>query len=188
MVRVAHLATVGSLLLLTSSCLAQPDWESRGFTGDTKSLPHPVQLPPAALALLTSDKEDFPDGPARDLRCNQQGETPPGPPDSGDPKPELLCTAVKLSSKPGTDYLVLGSGGLLGAHALPFWVIHQDPHGVSLLFTTRADGLSIRRVSYHGYREVEVDWILQAGRIVTTKRYRFTGKRYTEFYSHDTHH
>ena len=82
---------------------------------------------------------------------------------------------------------MLGSGSLTGAHILPFWIIHQDSAGVSVLFKTRADGLSIRPVRYNHYREVEVDWVLQTGAVVTTKRYRFNGKGYVEFFSRETH-
>ena len=136
------------------------------------------------MALLLTDKKDFPDGAPPNLRCNTHESTGIL---SENPAPQLLCGIVPLSSKTGTDYLVLGDGTLVGAHILPFWIFHQDSSGVSLLFKTRSDSLDITTRKHNGYRDLESTWILQTGRTVHTERYQFNGKRYMKFSSHNTH-
>ena len=103
------------------------------FSAESNSVQHPVQLPPQAMTLLVNDKQDFPDGPPRDLQCTDKEK----PVDNWeDAIPQILCAKLPLSSTSDKDYLVIGVGGLRGAHIIPFWIIHQGSNDATLLFKT----------------------------------------------------
>jgi hypothetical protein len=154
------------------------------FSAENDSVEHPVQLPPQAMTLLVNDKQDFPDGPPHDLHCNDKEKSVDNWEDA---IPQILCTKLPLSSASDKDYLVIGVGGLRGAHIIPFWIIHQSANGATLLFKDRSDDLTILPNRYHGYRKLEVIRVFQAGAIIVTDRYRFDGSKYVRFSSHETH-
>jgi len=150
------------------------------FSSEGDPFKHPVQLPPEALTLLTSDKEAFPDGSPKGFRCNDQEQFD----NSGEPKAQILCTTLPLSSAQGTNYLVVGVGSLRGAHIVPFWLIHQSNGKASILFKTVADDLTVLPNSYNGYREIEAIWIYEAGARIETDRFRFKGNTYKRISTH----
>lgn len=171
---------------LSIIALAQQPAKTIVFNADTDSVSHFVDLPTRALSLLTSDKEDFPDGAPADLHCSdrelQRSSLP------GGWKDQILCTSLPLSTEPGRNYLVIGVGALRGAHIVPLWIFHQDDRGVSLIFKTRSDAIRILGNSSKSYREIESVWDQQAGAIVFTDRYGFNGRVYARYSSSESHH
>jgi hypothetical protein len=169
-----------SLFLISHVCFAQRHYLS--FNADTDSVQNAVQLPADARALLTSDREDFPNGTPKHLRCSGIEH----PPKAGEPEEQLLCTTLHLSSSSGKDYLVIGVGGLRGAHIVPFWIIHQGPHEPAIVFKTRADALTILSSVHNGYAELVATFMYEAGARIRDERYRFDGKSYKLFSSRET--
>jgi hypothetical protein len=141
---------LAALILPLSACLCfgQRTTASLSFSSEDETVANFVQLPQTVLALLLNDKEDFPNGPPSNLSCEDHEQ--PGP----EPRPELLCGKLTLSSQTGTDYLVIGVGDLRGAHIVPFWLFHQDTNGASLLLKTRSDQIEIMSKRFNGYSVV----------------------------------
>jgi hypothetical protein len=162
-------------------CFGQRPVRSLSFSSEDERVTDFVQLPGSALLILLKDKEAFPDGMPSDLRCEDHEQ-------SGDkPRPELLCRRLPLSQHPGEDYLVIGVGDLRGAHIVPFWLIHQDERGASLLFKSSSDQIEIMRNRFNGYAEVRATWIQRAGATIVTDSFRFDGKKYVRYRGQTQH-
>jgi len=168
------LVLVSLMGLLQSVCSAQQHTKAMTFSSEGDPFKNPVQLPPEALALLTSDKEDFPDGPPKNFHCDDQEQLH----NKDEPAEQILCTKLPLSSSGEENYLVIGVGALRGAHIVPFWLIHQSNGKATILFKTRADALTVLPNSYNGYREIAATFIYGAGASIETDRFRFKGKTY----------
>jgi hypothetical protein len=178
-----HIHRVGLLALaFISPCFAQPNHLS--FSADTDSIHNPVQLPADVLTLLTSDKEDFPNGAPEHLQCSDHEKYPT---QGDDPSEQLLCTTLPLPSSLGKDYLIIGVGALRGAHIVPFWIIHNEIGGPVLLLKARADGLEILSTIHNHRHELVVTSVFQAGATVRDEYFRFDGKSYKLFSSKETH-
>lgn len=173
----ASLFSLATLLALNAA-FADDTAKTLIFNADTDQVDHFADLPPDGLALLRNDREEFPDGPPTNLRCTDH--------ELDAWKEQVLCRIVPLSPIPGTNYLVIGVGALRGAHIVPFWIIHQDSHGTSILFKTRSDAISVLPKTTNGFRELSSNWVRQAGAIVFTSHYRFNGKTYVEYSSTTT--
>ena len=148
------------------------------------SVENPVQLPPDVMKLLLNDKVDFPEGEKESFHCSGSERTPVS---TEEPKKQVLCTALHLSSSPDMDYLVIGIGGLRGAHIVPFWIFHVGPTGPILLFKTRSDALTIGSRKYRGYRELVATFVFGAGATVRDEHYRYDGRGYKLFSAEETH-
>lgn len=177
-------AVITTFILSTSVLVMGQGQAGLVFSAENDSVQHPVQLPAQAVTLLVNDQQDFPEGRPADLHCTGK-ENYPGY--GKDPMPQILCTKLPLSSASGTDYLVIGTGSLAGAHIVPFWIIHQGSNGATLLFKDRSDDLTVLPTRYHGYPELEVIRVFQAGATIVTDRYRFDGIEYVRFSSRETH-
>jgi hypothetical protein len=165
---------LAALILLSSSCVCfgQHSVESLSFSSEDEKVANFVQLPQEILSLLVNDKEDFPDSEAPSLHC--EGHEEPTP----EPQPQILCRTVPLSSQTGADFLVIGVGGLRGAHIVPFWLFHQDGNRAPLLLKTRSDQIEITPKRFNGHAEVRSTWIQGAGATIVTDTFRFNGKIY----------
>jgi hypothetical protein len=173
---------VAALAVLTAGlCFGQQTLGSLSFSSEEDRVADSVHLPESVRALLLNDKEDFPDGPPANLHCEDHEGAGP------EPRPEILCRKLALSSQAGTDYLVIGVGDLRGAHIVPFWLFHQDDSGASLLLKTRSDRIEITPKRFNGYAEVRSTWIQGAGSNIVTDSYRFNGKTYVR-YRRETQH
>ncbi len=170
-----------TLILLVGLCFGQETPRSLSFSSDDERVADFVQLPQSALVLLLNDKEDFPNGPPSNVRCEDHEQA------GDEPRAEILCRKLPLSSQDGTNYLVIGVGGLRGAHIVPFWLFHQDDGGASLLLKTRSDQLDIMPNRFNGYAQVRSTWILRAGATIVTDSFRFNGKNYVR-YRRETQH
>jgi len=171
------------LTLVTSMSLGfgQRPAQSLSFSSEDERVADFVQLPQSVLVLLLSDKEDFPNGDAANLRCEDHEQA------GDEPRPEILCRRIPVSSQPGENYLVMGVGGLRGAHIVPFWLFHRDDHGASLLFKTRSDQLAITPKMFNGYAEIRSTWIMGAGATIVTDSFRFDGKSYVRYHRQTQH-
>jgi len=97
---------------------------------------------------------------------------------ANEPQPQILCRKLSLSSEPGDDYLIIGVGGLPGAHIVPLWLFHRNGNDVSRLLKTRSDQIEILPKRFNGYAEGRSTWIEGAGSTIVTDSFRFDGKRY----------
>lgn len=180
------LSTLKQLVLITlftsvSSCLGQTALRSLSFSSEDDRVADFVQVPQSVLVLVLDDREDFPDGPPPGLHCDDREQA------GNEPRPEILCRKLRLSSQPGENYLVIGVGGLRGAHIVPFWLLHRDRRGASLLFKTRSDQIEIVPKLFKGYAEVRSTWIEGAGATIITESFRFDGSRYVKYRSQTQH-
>jgi hypothetical protein len=164
-----------TLFLSVGSCFGQETPRSLSFSSEDQRVADFVQLPQSVLVLLLNDKEDFPDGPPSNVHCEDHEQA------GDEPRPEILCRKLPLSSQAGTNYLVIGVGDLRGAHIVPFWLFHQDEGGASLLLKTRSDQIEITPKRFNGYAEVRSTWIQGAGATIVTDTFRFNGKTYVRF-------
>lgn len=175
-----------TLAILTLSisvglCSSQTSSKSMSFSSEDDKVADFVQLPESVLHALASDKEDFPDGAPKNLHCEQHEQA------GDEPRPEILCRKLSLSSEPGENYLIIGVGDLRGAHIVPFWLFHRSHDMVSLLLKTRSDQIDILPNRFNRYAEVRSTWIQGAGATIVTDRFRFDGKRYVR-YNRQTQH
>jgi hypothetical protein len=173
-----------ALLTLFSSvglCFAQRSAQSLSFSSEDESVADFVKLPQGVLALLLNDKEDFPNGPPLNVHCEDHEQA------GDEPRPEILCRRLPLSSQTDTNYLVIGVGGLRGAHIVSFWLFHQDGSGASLLFKTRSDQLEISLKHTNGYAEVRSTWVEGAGATIVTDTFHFNGRAYVRYHRQTQH-
>jgi hypothetical protein len=170
------------LLATTLHTQAQPPETPITFPADTAALDHPVEAPTSVLTAITTDKDEFPDGPPRKLRCRSHEGYPQKP------APQLLCTRLSLSRVSAATYLIVGVGSLRGAHIVPFWIVRRAARGDSVVFKAKCDALAVLTNRDKGYRELEATWITQSGASILTARYRFDGKAYVKFSSQETDH
>src|SRR5690348_5564040 len=96
---IKKLAAVLVILLSAVLSFGQQTLRSLSFSSEDAKVVNFVALPQSVLALLLSDKQDFPDGPPPNLHCEEHENAGP------EPRPEILCGKVALSSHTGTDYL-----------------------------------------------------------------------------------
>jgi hypothetical protein len=161
------------LTLLTSASLCYGQrLASLSFSSEDQTVADFVQLPKSILALLLSDKEDFPDRSSSTVQCQDREHL------DGEPRPEILCRRLPLSSQPGENCLVIGVGDLRGAHTVPFWLLHHDRRGDSLLLKTRSDRIEIGPKHFNGYAEVKSTLIEGAGATIVTDSFHFDGTKY----------
>ena len=76
------------------------------------------------------------------------------------------------------DLIVMGIGGLRGAHVVPFWVFRRTTAAYVLVLGTGGDGLSVTKRRWKNFREIQA--INQTAGKVTTTTYRFDGNQYRE--------
>jgi hypothetical protein len=173
--------TVLTLFAAVTLCSGQPPRQSLSFSSEDESVSEFVRLPDSVLALLLNDKEDFPDGPPSNVHCEDHEQA------TQEPRPEILCRKLSLSSKAGESYLVIGVGDLRGAHIVPFWLFHKDVRGASLLLKTRSDQIDITPKQFNGFSEVRSTWIQGAGATIFTDSFRFDGTKYVRYHRQTQH-
>lgn len=171
-----------TLFMLSLGCFGQTPTHTLSFSSDTDNVPNFVQLPQDVLRLLLNDREDFPSGQPLVERCENREQAGSHP-----IRPEILCTKVHISSQSGDNYLIIGVGGLRGAHIVPFWLFHHDAKGASLLLKTRSDQIDIIPTQFQGYAEIRSTWIMGAGATTVTDSFRFNGLKYVRFHRQMQH-
>lgn len=181
MFRIGKPLAVMTLFFSAGLCFGQTPAQSLSFSSEDERVSDFVQLPQNVLVLLLNDKDDFPDGPPSNLHCEDHEQA------GDEPRPEILCRRLPLSSRSGESYLVIGVGGLRGAHIVPFWLFHQDDLGASLLFKTRSDRIEITPERFNGYPEVRSTWVEGAGATIVTDSFRFNGKTYVRYHRQTQH-
>lgn len=92
---------------------------------------------------------------------------------------DLLASAVHLDGSTEEELVVIGVGGLRGAHNVPFWVLQQTNQTYRVLLDARGDGLKILNTTWQGYRVIEIYNLI--ARDLQTTTYRFDGERYRRF-------
>ncbi len=174
---------LATLILFSSVglCFGQGPAQPLSFSSEDQRVADFVEIPPNVLKLLLSDREDFPVGPPSNIHCVDHEQ--PG----GGVRPQILCRSVPLSSQSGENYLVIGVGGLRGAHIVPFWLFHMDGHGVSLLFKTRSDEIEITPNLFNGYADVRSTLIESAGATIVTDSFRFNDGKYVQYHRQTQH-
>jgi hypothetical protein len=134
--------------------------EQADFGADQEKLDRPVPVPDQVVqAIRDVDK---------------------APPDEL-PAEWLLASGIHLDGPNEIDLIVLGTGGLRGAHTVPFWVFRKKQTGYELVLATGGDGLSVLKTRWKGFREINALGIGFAGREITTVTYRFDGQHYQKF-------
>jgi hypothetical protein len=93
----------------------------------------------------------------------------------------LLASEIHLDGPHEVDLIVMGTGGLRGAHIVPFWVFRKKQAGYELVLATGGDGLSVLKTRWKGFREINALGIGLAGREIYTTTFRFDGERYQKF-------
>jgi len=93
----------------------------------------------------------------------------------------LLASEIHLDGPNEIDMIVMGTGGLRGAHAVPFWVFRKKQASYELVLATGGDGLSVLKTRWKGLREINAFGIGLAGAEITTTTFRFDGQRYKKF-------
>ena len=176
-----------TLAILTLSmsvglCSSQTSSKSMSFSSEDNKVADFVRLPESVLVALTNDKQDFPDGMSQNLQRERHEQV------GDEPRPEILCRRLSLSSEPGENYLIIGVGGLRGAHIVPFWLFHRSHDTVSLLLKTRSDQIDILPKQFNGYAEVRSTWIQRAGTTIITDSFRFNGEKYVRHNRQTQHH
>jgi hypothetical protein len=179
--------TLLTLFMSVSLCFGQRTAQTLSFSSEDEKVTNFVHLPSSVLVLLLSDKEDFPDGPPSNVHCEDHEQAGQELQAGDEPRPQILCRKVPLSSQAGENYLVIGVGGLRGAHIVPFWLFHHDDHGASLLFKTRSDQFEITPKWFNGYAELRSTWIQGAGATIVTDSFRFDGKKYVRYHRQIQH-
>jgi hypothetical protein len=97
-------------------------------------------------------------------------------------QPEWLqASEIHLDGPNEIDLIVVGTGGLRGAHIVPFWVFRKKQTGYELVLATGGDALSVLKTRWKGFRDINGYGIGLAGAEITTVTYRFDGQRYQEF-------
>lgn len=175
MYRITKPTAILTLLLTAVFCFTQETVRSLSFSSEDERVADFVKLPDSVLALLLTDKEDFPDGPPSNMHCEDHEQA------TTEIRPEILCRRIPLSSQSGEDFLVIGVGGLRGAHVVPFWLFHRGSTGTSLLLKTRSDQIEVTPKRLNGYAEVRSTWIEGAGATIVTDSFRFNGKTYARY-------
>jgi hypothetical protein len=93
----------------------------------------------------------------------------------------LLASEIHLGPPGELNLIVMGIGGLRGAHSVPFWVFRKKREGYDLVLSTGGDSLKVLNARSNGYRTIKAYNVGQAGRTLTTAAYRFDGRRYQEY-------
>jgi hypothetical protein len=93
----------------------------------------------------------------------------------------LLASKIHLDGPNEIDLIVMGTGGLRGAHVVPFFVFRKKEGRYELVLSTGGDGLSVLNTKWHGFREISAYGIGFAGRETTTVTFRFDGQQYQKF-------
>jgi hypothetical protein len=93
----------------------------------------------------------------------------------------LLASEIHLGPPDEVDLIVMGIGGLRGAHSVPFWVFRKKREGYDLVLSTGGDSLKVLNARSNGYRTIKAYNVGEAGRTLTTATYKFGGGRYQEY-------
>ena len=93
----------------------------------------------------------------------------------------LVASEIHLDGPNEIDLIVVGTGGLRGAHIVPFWVFRKKQAGYEMVLATGGDGLSVLKTRWKGFREINALGIGLAGQEITTTTFRFDGQRYQKF-------
>jgi len=135
---------------------------------------HPVRLSAAALETLQVTKDD--NGEHDELeRCAQdQGLAVRDIPESWFVASPLTLSAGKVSG------LVVQAKNacLWGAHIGPFWLLDRSDAGYRLIFSGRADGFDILRHRTNGYPDIELVFVLEAGKFIGYSKFCYAGDKY----------
>jgi hypothetical protein len=155
---VAMLLMLAPLEAQNSKRTTQP--EQSDFGGEDEEWDQPAQVPDEVLEILRRVKNAAP---------NEL------------PAQWLLASEIHLGPPSELDLIVMGIGGLRGAHSVPFWVFRRKTGGYDLVLSTGGDSLKVLNARSNGYRTIKAYNVGQAGRTLTTATYRFSGGRYQEY-------
>jgi hypothetical protein len=163
------------VLLLTPVCIPQdskaskiPEQADFGVEG---AFQRPVVMPTRALQTLRTSK---PTHPLLQLCAEQESILTAEIPASW-----FVASEIRLTTKRASGLVVRGEHQCLaGAHITQFWVLEKLETGYRVVFQGRGDGLSVLPTRTHGYRDLELVIITQAGAVIDDVALHFSKRGY----------
>ena len=91
----------------------------------------------------------------------------------------FVASEIRLTTKRASGLVVRGEHECLaGAHITEFWVLEKLATGYRVVFQGRGDGLSVLPTRTHGYRDLELVIITQAGAVIDNVALHFSKRGY----------
>jgi hypothetical protein len=117
--------------------------EQRIFSIEGDTVQHPVSLPPGILKILAQDS---------DVQQIQKAFRL-----TSVPSDWFVASVVHLAGPNEDDFVIIGTGPILGANVTTFWCLRPSHDGdFELLLTIAAHDLTIKDERSGGYRNIEV--------------------------------
>jgi len=165
--------------LLTFAQQRRVPTEQRSFSVE-EQLVKPVLLPSEVLQLLRSTKDQRGEHDVLE-QCAQEESLSV----SNIPATWFEATELTLKSGEPPGLLVKAKNAcLFGAHIGPYWIFRRAATGYQLAFVGRADALHVKKTRTDGYHDLELIFMMEAGRAAAYSKfcyqnghYEFCGRR-----------
>lgn len=148
--------------------------------GVEEEFDRPVALPAAALEALKASKLSA--GMLRDCAQNDGVDI------NQIPTSWFVASEVELSRGRSSGLVVRGEHRcFFGAHIIQFWVLSKSGETYRVVFTGKADGMEVLRHRTHGYRDLQLTIVTQAGREINVVTFKYVDGEYRESDSRTEH-
>jgi hypothetical protein len=135
---------------------------------------HPVPISAAALETLQVTKDENGEHEVLEGCAKEQGISVRDVPESW-----FVASQVTLKRSEAPGLIVQSKNACLwGAHIGPFWLLDRSNAGYRLLFAGRADGFDVLRHYTNGYPDLELIFVLQAGKFIGYSKFCYEGGKY----------
>jgi hypothetical protein len=129
-------------------------------------LERPIVLPEVVVDLLMNDEIVV-----RSESCVKKtaalGQTPSS---------LFLASKVHLDGTDQSDFVILGTGCLLGANIAPFWIVRRTSDGFRIILSWVSHDLDILSTRTNGYHDVRLSSL--TAKTVSTVVCKFDGQKY----------
>jgi hypothetical protein len=162
-----HFAKATSVVSLSGLSSSSEPGQDFGVEG---ALPNAVPLPSSAIEAIRRSPES-----QESLRYCYQEEQRSA---KDIPASWFSAAQVNVSGSPQSGLVVRGNGCFLGAHITQFWVLAKTPTGYRSVFAARGDGISVLPTSTHGYRDLQLVFVMATGKEIQRVRLQYSKGAY----------
>ncbi len=159
----AVFATCGS----TTAMEEPAQFVQRHFSAEDTGVKRPIPVPEDVLDILRKDEG---------VRAVLEGQKIL---EEALPPSWFAASAIHLSTRTASDYVLQGEGPISGANVTTFWIFRSTARGHQLILTATAHDLVVGHKRRNGYLEIET--MSATASEVTTVWYKFGSRRYIPY-------
>jgi hypothetical protein len=154
------------LLLLSSRCICAQKpvtpAEQLQFSAENEHVQHPIVMPDELWTVLR--QHPF---VADGLEIHKDQASA----EAEERRAWFEVSRVHLGDTDEQDFIVVGTGEMVGANTVPFWIFKQTAHGMKLMLFSQGHDLNILSHLHNGHRDIEISYVFRLKGQWQTYRY-----------------